>query len=124
MTSIPGPLRSPLQGAWLLLNTALIFEKEVHFHGEINVSAQRPLEEACLELKADGFVEPTAALRVEDCHNIRKKGSGGGISVNGSLHVSGALQIHNCSAKWNGGSLGLGSVLLFCPWVVAIREST
>ena len=63
--------------------------------------------------------ERPAALRLEDCsaalRNIRSLGEASHNTV------SGALQIHNCSAVWKGGSLGLGSVLLFCPWVVAIN---
>ena len=68
-----------------------------------------PLKGPCFEFQKDAFIQSSAEMHFEDCHNVAKDGDdakGGAIHVGGDLTLRGNLSIHNSSATF-GGSLGL-----------------
>eukprot|EP00434_Breviolum_minutum_P038114 symbB.v1.2.033799.t1/scaffold4250.1/size42417/4 len=89
----------------LILEHHLLFDKTVHFHGDLAVVALRPLGDSCVQVGGHGVVEPGAVLRFVGCQNANDYGWGGSMYVRGNLAVRGELHIRDSWAVERGGAI-------------------
>ena len=92
------------RGASLLLEERIFSWGAVTFSGRLTVQGRAELRTACVTVYGDCTVIHRAELRVENCSNVNPWiGGGGGVYVNGDLHVDGALEVHQSRASVDGG---------------------
>ena len=97
------------RGARLLVKGSTAFGGAVTFTGRLSVQGRAELRSASVHVWDDCTVATGAELRIENCTNVDPSlGGGGGVYVNGALHVDGALEVHQ-SHGWQGGGVYVGS---------------
>ena len=68
----------------------------------LSVEGHTPLS-ACVKVWGDCTVANGAELRVAQCRNVERYGRGGGVFVEGDLHVDGAVEVHQSHTGGSGG---------------------
>ena len=92
------------RGARLLVKGSIAFGGAVTFSGRLSVQGRAELPSASVHVWDDCTVATGAELRIENCTNVDPwLGGGGGVYVNGALHVDGALEVHQSHSAYGGG---------------------
>ena len=103
MVRAPEMKRVHLRGARLLLKDLIVIFGAVTFTGRLSLQGLSELQHACVHVWDDCTVASGAELLVQNCSNVHWHG--GGLYIDRSLHVDGALEVRQSRSRLNGGGV-------------------